>query len=218
MIDAQVIDAGCVPIFMSEYTLPPFDALLDWPRFSATYHLSFTRVSPLLSTCHLPTCHLLSTWRRYHHSLARTLPDFARSLDHVSLSSNLARARSAMHYHLGGYTGLGVLPLIIAEMARLADTPIPTPPATPVWDDVDVTVDYTGVGRRPPVHALIDVRREIGATRGATRGASGAISGTTRWECTTPLGTRLCSCERQGARAGHARMHNATRVPRGRPD
>ena len=118
-----------------------------------------------------------------------------------------------MHYHLGGYTGLGVLPLIIAEMARLADAPIPTPPATPVWDDVDTNVDYT-VGRRPPVHALIDVRREIGTTRG-----SGAISGTTsRWECTTPLGTRLCSCERQGARVGHARMHNATRVPRGRPD
>ena len=193
---AQVIEAGCVPIFMSEYTLPPFDALLDWPRFSATYHSRhpFPRVTPPFHVSPL-----LSTWHRYHHSRSRSLPDFARSLDYVSLSANLARARSAMHYHLDGYTGLGVLPLIIAEMARLADAPIPIPPATPVWDDVDTSVDYT-VGHPPPVHALIDVTREIGEKRGSRPISHMPM----RWNCTTPRGTRLCSCERQRDYKGHA--------------
>ena len=118
-----------------------------------------------------------------------------------------------MHYHLDGYTGFGVLPLIIAEMARLADAPIPIPPATPVWDDVNTSVDYT-VGHPPPVHALIDVTREIGEKRGSRPISHMPM----RWNCTTPRGTRLCSCERQRDYKGHARMQSATRVPRGWPD
>ena len=60
----------------------------------------------------------------------------------------MLRARTALEYHLGGWTGRGMLPLLLFEMhARLAAGPIVTPPpqraVAALYNDVETERDYS---------------------------------------------------------------------------
>jgi len=106
----------CVPIILSERMEPPFAALLDWASFSA----------------------------RLRESQLPSLKAFVKGLDHAKLLHGVRRAKSALEYHVGGYTGRDMLPLLLHQMhQRLAAGPVASPSnVVALHNDVDTDRDY----------------------------------------------------------------------------
>lgn len=96
----EAMNAGCVPIVVEERWRLPFEGVLDYSAFSGS--LPLARLSEL--------------------------PQYARSLNHPRLYGHVLAAREAMRYELGAAasaTGHGMLPLLLFEMWRRLNQPIP---------------------------------------------------------------------------------------------
>ena len=173
---AEALYYECVPVILSPQMLPPFSGLLDWSTFSV-------RLEPT---------------KRNLASLKQTL----KAVDHAKLLRGVRAARSALQYHLGGWTGRDMLPLLLYEMARVAATPVAPPPDAPVvalYNDIETARDYD-VGMHnvasPKAHAIV------------TR--AGVQHGSDVWDCRSDDGY-MCACKRR--LPGHAAALAASADP-----
>ena len=90
-----------------------------------------------------------------------------------------------MQYHLSGYSGRGMLPLLLHQMHERVIGPPPRPLALALHDDVDLDHNYSGTtpSGQPKRTGVVHSTYAIGGLNG------------TRWTCSTPMGPRLCSCK-----------------------
>jgi len=169
---SELLHYECVPIFLSEYTLPPLPRVLDWRAFSA----------------------------QLHYSRVRELERFADGLDYPTLLAGVKKARRAMQYHLSGYSGRGMLPLLLHQMHERVSGPPPRPLALALHDDVDLDHNYSGTtpSGQPKRTGVVHSTYAIGGLNG------------TRWTCSTPMGPRLCSCKPQATQGTDARFRTTT--------
>ena len=159
---AEALYYECVPVILSPQMLPPFSGLLDWSTFSV-------RLEPT---------------KRNLASLKQTL----KAVDHAKLLRGVRAARSALQYHLGGWTGRDMLPLLLYEMARVAATPVAPPPGAPVvalYNDVETARDYD-VG----MHDVASQKAHAIVTR------AGVQHGPDVWDCRSDDGY-MCACKRR---------------------
>ena len=187
---AETLHFGCVPVILSPHMEPPFSSLLDWSTFSV----------------------------RHDPKQMRSLKKTLLALDHAALQRGVLRARSALEYHLDGYTGADMLPLLLFGMhQRLAAGPIALPRGVravdELYNDVSTWRNYDqGLdGRRSHIsahrvesHAGLVVHAVRSAAEGgngsasAAHGAEGTAAATTteeRWQCSTFDGSN-CPCLR----------------------
>ena len=160
---AEALHMSCVPVFLTPNYSPPFDGTLDWSKFSL-------EVSP-------------EKWGN--------LKQILLAANYDKLFKNMRTVRGLYEYKLDGYTGDGVLPMIVYEMwSRVLQR------SSAVLKGASATnKDFA-----------VDISLESGADAGkhVERDAKGIIqvsgAGMTedeRWLCKTKKGVRdgaLCSC------------------------
>lgn len=170
---AEVLYYECVPIILSDRMQPPFSELLDWSTFSA----------------------------RMPESGLGNLKSFVMGLDHARLLRGVRLARSAIEYHVGGYDGADMLPLLLYQMhTRLAAGPIVRPPnVRVVANDVDTDRDYDA-----------NLRNSDRQCSHAVSTAAAVVVYGERWDCVSTDGYQV-GCSTKGA-ADAARR--TTRRPR----
>jgi len=156
---AEALYYECVPVIMSPQMLPPWSSILDWSTFSV-------RVEPT---------------KRNLAALKATL----RTLDHAKLLAGVRRAKAALTYHLDGWTGADMLPLLLFEMHRAAAAPIAAPPHVRLLEN-DIRTDRNYDVGMKNVHSQ---RAHDVFTRASVSVAAEV------WECTSKDGY-MCACKR----------------------
>ena len=126
--------------------------------------------------------------RLEHKEKLASLKQTLKAVDHAKLLRGVRAARSALQYHLGGWTGRDMLPLLLYEMARVAATPVAPPPGAPVvalYNDVETARDYD-VG----MHDVASQKAHAIVTR------AGVQHGPDVWDCRSDDGY-MCACKRR---------------------
>jgi hypothetical protein len=158
---AEALYFECVPIILSERMEPPFAGLLDWSKFSA----------------------------RLKESQLPSLKSFVKGLDHAALLKGVRLAKRALEYHVGSYTGLGMLPLLLHQMhARLAAGPIVSPSnVVALYNDVETERDYNA-----------GLQSDSSQCAHAVSTAAALLVDGVRWDCVSTDGYQA-GCSTKGA-------------------
>jgi hypothetical protein len=174
---AESLHLSCVPVFLTPNYSPPFDGTLDWSKFSVT-------VPP-------------EKWA--------DLKEILLAAPYEELFKNMQTVRDLYEFHLEGYSGDGVLPLIVYEMWRRVAQRAAVAGLGGAGGGggagSQASTATAGAGASSSVevalHSGPDAGKQVSRDAKGVIRVSGAGGLNERWSCKTKKGLRdgaLCSC------------------------